>query len=173
MITESASRVAQSLILHFEPFHSIAAQQSPGRWVVGFGHLSAPGATATRQCAGITLARDIVTIAQILDTQAHRYGVRLNDAQMGALVSLHHSGQRPLGRDQSEGCPAIAGYLAAGNEIAAAEWIRDSNGIVRRRWAEAVAFLGQDWTPFRNRHWFNLQKTVQKTLDLHAMAKQG
>ncbi len=143
---------ALDLICQFEGYRGTAYQDSVGIWTIGFGTTSYPDGRRVRQGDSCTIleAREwllhhmsdkAAKIAKAID----QIGVKLNDNEFGALVSLcYNIGVGCLGEERSLGhalrskdrqaiATAFLVYTKAGG--------KELSGLVRRRAAERALFL--------------------------------
>jgi lysozyme len=142
----------RALIEAFEGLYLKTYYDSVHVLTIGYGHTNlgnipphiAPGDTWTTEQADEALSNDLVDSDARVDTVASQYRIALNQAQHDALASFefntghlaHSSIPSRLQQGDTQGAMNILlQYCHAGGNVL--------NGLVRRRRAERLMFLGQ------------------------------
>lgn len=132
----------------FEGFRETPYALPDGRFIVGFGHVSAAATPMTRAQARVALAADANAVGALVNEM---FPGGLTQARFDALVSFAHS----IGWAAFEGSDVVR-RLRAGDAVAAAlamlAWRKRADeaegevcdALVRRRIAEQAHFLSDD-----------------------------
>ncbi|MDX2238133.1 MAG: lysozyme [Hyphomonadaceae bacterium] len=148
MANFTVSPAGLRLMERFEGFRETPYALPDGRFVVGFGHVSASAAPMTRAQARVALAADANAVGARVN---ELFPVGLTQTRFDALVSLAHS----IGWAAFEASDVVR-RLQAGDAVAAAlamlAWRKRADeaegevcdALVRRRIAEQAHFLCDD-----------------------------